>query len=374
MVDWTLLDMEESIDCNSIGKGFVAMAAKIGPDRNPSQFRRLFGTYKEAMRNAIRQNAINSGKRAEDLDFDFSDERHLPEFMSILENVLSSELNNSPAVWKALIEDSDYRNLQRTQGFIEGFDRRMSGVGNLEPRIWEYLVNHFTVYGFATQNKELVEHLKGYGGIAGKKAAAPVEPVVSKEPEPIVVTAPYQPAKQVGMSPLLQQYLKMQDEGIVSRLLGEFMTKLDRICSHDVTKNNLSAWRYLFQDERYVMLLRQVHFTEILARRMQNVDGLYPAIWEYIIDKTKVPEAHPMYSKTTGYLIGLSKSNAFTGQVLPQPILPAESLSAYIDRDDYSKGHLDYQPVGSKKKSAGNSRWVWWLLFIILIMWRLFWR
>lgn len=391
MVDWTLLEMEESIECEKIHTGFTTKAIKIEPDKNSSQYRRLFATYKEALRNAIRQQAINSGKKAQDLDFDFSDARYLPEFLQILDNLSTNILKNSLIVWKTLIEDSDYRNLQRTDEFMVAFDEKMSEMDNLSAKVWEYLINHFSIYGFSAQNKNLVANLKIYGNIKDKTQTkimteiphsqriksqvtqAQVTQTHTAQPQ---VTQTQNVVKQPVQNQLLQQYLKLQDESITQRFSSEFFVKFDRVYSHDFTKNNMSAWRYLFQDEKYITLMKQVHFVEKLANRMKNIYDLYPAIWQYIIDKTKVPESHPMYQKTTGYLINLSKSNAFKGTVLPQPIIPIDTLGEVIDEDNYIKGHHDNLSIPkqntvnwSTKKKSNSSGVVKIIIFIVVIWW-----
>lgn len=149
MTDWKMLKIEPCDDYKTINEAFTKQVISINPERNPSDYRRLYVTYKEALREAARMIAVKDGKRAEDLDFNFNDDRYLDEFMIIIGNICSGELKNSHAVWKSVIDDSDYRTLQRTDSFITEFDSYMSNVSGLDDNIWKYLIEHFKVYGFA---------------------------------------------------------------------------------------------------------------------------------------------------------------------------------------------------------------------------------
>ena len=102
--------------------------------------------------------------------------------------------------------------------------------------------------------------------------------------------------------------------------------------------------------------MKQAKFTEKIANSLRYVNDLYPVVWEYIIDKTRVPKEHSMYQKTTGELNRLMKNNRYTGEIMPQGVIQPEFLKSIIDEDNFAKGHHDYPqraaaPVNSGKPS-----------------------
>lgn len=385
MTEWKMLKIERTADYERINKAFAEQTTAIAPDRNPSEYRRLYVTYKEALKFAAKEHAVMEGRRAEDLDFDFRDDRYLDEFMRILDNICSSGLKQMLSVWKSLVDDSDYRTLQRTDTFIAAFDRYMSNISGLDAEIWKYLINHFKVYGFSAQNKKLIANLQKYGSIKEdvfikndvfspqkpeakqkktksdswqqrqiQQTAQPQRQMQSQKQE----QRPTQPQRQIQQTvpthsdQLLAKYMELQDDRIVNELSSDFFKKFGRIYSHEITKNNLSAWRYLMQDEKYIHLLKQAGFTEKIANSLRYVNDLYSSVWEYIIDKTRVPESHPMYQKTTGELIRLMKKNRYSGEIMPQGVIQTEYLKSIIDEDNFSIGHHDYP----KTESANEKR------------------
>lgn len=412
MTDWKMLKIEPTADYAVIHAAFAERTLIVDPDRNPSEYRKLYVTYKDALRYAARQHAVSEGKRAEDLDFDFSDDRFLGEFMQILGNICNSGLKQSLSVWKSLFDDSEYRTLQRTDTFIRTIDSYMSGVEGLDAGIWKYLIDHFKVYGFAATNKKLVINLQKYGNIKEdvfiknditpakpakqlNNGSTPVSPAVSKSiPQKRAVSQTGTPSIREVVSqnesirqkqdlkttdPLLAKYMELQDDRIVDMYSSDFFKKLERVYTHDITKNNLSAWRYFMQNPNYMHLLKQAKFTEKIANSLRYVEDLYPAVWEYIIDKTRVPANHPMYEKTTGELIRLMKSNRYTGQITPQGVLSTELLKSIIDEDHFTKGHHDYpdtqadyqhrnmnNQVSNKKAKSNGS--VGTIIFIIVFI------
>lgn len=355
MAEWEILGLEPTDDCSAINSAFVKRAIDIDPSRSASEYRYLYSAYKDALRYALRKQAINSGKRSDDLDFDFSDDRYLAEFMLILDNICTGGLKQSPSVWEGLINDSDYRTLQRTDRFITEFDEYMSGVSGLDPRIWRFLAEHFTVYGFSAQNEKLVADLKQYGNIENdvflKKASEPSDKITKQRES---LSEQDSPAQGVDNT-LLSKYMKLQNDKIVNERSAEFFTKFGRVYSHDITKNNMSAWRYLMQQDQFTYLLKQEKFTEKLVNSLRHINDLYPSVWEYIIDKTRVPRTHPSYEKSTGELIRLMKQNSYKGNTALQAAISTDMLKSLIDDDNFTKGHHEYQqgrPAGKPVKTG----------------------
>lgn len=394
MTDWKMLKIEPCDDYKTINEAFTKQVISINPERNPSDYRRLYVTYKEALREAARMIAVKDGKRAEDLDFNFNDDRYLDEFMIIIGNICSGELKNSHVVWKSVIDDSDYRTLQRTDSFITEFDSYMSNVSGLDDNIWKYLIEHFKVYGFAAQNKKLIANLQKYGGIKQDVfyGAEPVKAQVQRITMPEQRTA--MPEQRTSVPEQHQQmqnstykdkalarYMSEQDDSVVSDKSADFFRQFERVYTHDITKNNMSAWRYLLNKPEYMHLLRQAAFTLKLTNTLKNIDDLYPAVWEYIIDRTRVPDTHPMYDRTTGELIRLMKSNSFKGEIIPQGIISPGILQTIIDEDDFTKGHDEYhrpapmtmmKPKNGRKSEGKSGTIIFIIAFIIIILRALF--
>lgn len=401
MTDWKMLKIEPCDDYKTINEAFTKQVISINPERNPSDYRRLYVTYKEALREAARMIAVKEGKRAEDLDFNFNDDRYLDEFMIIIGNICSGELKNSHVVWKSVIDDSDYRTLQRTDSFITEFDSYMSNVSGLDDNIWKYLIEHFKVYGFAAQNKKLIANLQKYGGIkqdvfyGAEPVKAPVQRSTipeqrtsvpeqcSKMPEQrtSVPEQHQQMQNSTYKDKALARYMSEQDDSVVSDKSADFFRQFERVYTHDITKNNMSAWRYLLNKPEYMHLLRQAAFTLKLTNTLKNIDDLYPAVWEYIIDRTRVPDTHPMYDRTTGELIRLMKSNSFKGEIIPQGIISPGILQTVIDEDDFTKGHDEYhrpapmtmmKPKNGRKSEGKSGTIIFIIVFIFIILRALF--
>lgn len=387
MTDWKMLKIEPCDDYKTINEAFTKQVISINPERNPSDYRRLYVTYKEALREAARMIAVKEGKRAEDLDFNFNDDRYLDEFMIIIGNICSSELKNSHAVWKSVIDDSDYRTLQRTDSFITEFDSYMSNVSGLDDNIWKYLIEHFKVYGFAAQNKKLIANLQKYGGIkqdvfyGAEPVKAQVQRITMPEQRTSVPEQHQQMQNSTYKDKALARYMSEQDDSVVSDKSADFFRQFERVYTHDITKNNMSAWRYLLNKPEYMHLLRQAAFTLKLTNTLKNIDDLYPAVWEYIIDRTRVPDTHPMYDRTTGELIRLMKSNSFKGEIIPQGIISPGILQTIIDEDDFTKGHDEYhqpapmtmmKPKNGRKSEGKSGTIIFIIAFIIIILRALF--
>ncbi len=401
MTDWKMLKIEPCDDYKTINEAFTKQVISINPERNPSDYRRLYVTYKEALREAARMIAVKEGKRAEDLDFNFNDDRYLDEFMIIIGNICSGELKNSHAVWKSVIDDSDYRTLQRTDSFITEFDSYMSNVSGLDDNIWKYLIEHFKVYGFAAQNKKLIANLQKYGGIkqdvfygaepvkaqvqritmSEQRTAMPEQRTVMPEQRTSVPEQHQQMQNSTYKDKALARYMSEQDDSVVSDKSADFFRQFERVYTHDITKNNMSAWRYLLNKPEYMHLLRQAAFTLKLTNTLKNIDDLYPAVWEYIIDRTRVPDTHPMYDRTTGELIRLMKSNSFKGEIIPQGIISPGILQTIIDEDDFTKGHDEYhrpapmtmmKPKNGRKSEGKSGTIIFIIAFIIIILRALF--
>lgn len=387
MTDWKMLKIEPCDDYKTINEAFTKQVISINPERNPSDYRRLYVTYKEALREAARMIAVKEGKRAEDLDFNFNDDRYLDEFMIIIGNICSGELKNSHAVWKSVIDDSDYRTLQRTDSFITEFDSYMSNVSGLNDNIWKYLIEHFKVYGFAAQNKKLIANLQKYGGIkqdvfyGAEPVKAQVQRITMPEQRTSVPEQHQQMQNSTYKDKALARYMSEQDDSVVSDKSADFFRQFERVYTHDITKNNMSAWRYLLNKPEYMHLLRQAAFTLKLTNTLKNIDDLYPAVWEYIIDRTRVPDTHPMYDRTTGELIRLMKSNSFKGEIIPQGIISPGILQTIIDEDDFTKGHDEYhrpapmtmmKPKNGRKSEGKSGTIIFIIAFIIIILRALF--
>ena len=401
MTDWKMLKIEPCDDYKTINEAFTKQVISINPERNPSDYRRLYVTYKEALREAARMIAVKEGKRAEDLDFNFNDDRYLDEFMIIIGNICSGELKNSHAVWKSVIDDSDYRTLQRTDSFITEFDSYMSNVSGLDDNIWKYLIEHFKVYGFAAQNKKLIANLQKYGGIkqdvfygaepvkaqvqritmSEQRTAMPEQRTVMPEQRTSVPEQHQQMQNSTYKDKALARYMSEQDDSVVSDKSADFFRQFERVYTHDITKNNMSAWRYLLNKPEYMHLLRQAAFTLKLTNTLKNIDDLYPAVGEYIIDRTRVPDTHPMYDRTTGELIRLMKSNSFKGEIIPQGIISPGILQTIIDEDDFTKGHDEYhrpapmtmmKPKNGRKSEGKSGTIIFIIAFIIIILRALF--
>ena len=387
MTDWKMLKIEPCDDYKTINEAFTKQVISINPERNPSDYRRLYVTYKEALREAARMIAVKDGKRAEDLDFNFNDDRYLDEFMIIIGNICSGELKNSHAVWKSVIDDSDYRTLQRTDSFITEFDSYMSNVSGLDDNIWKYLIEHFKVYGFAAQNKKLIVNLQKYGGIkqdvfyGAEPVKAQVQRITMPEQRTSVPEQHQQMQNSTYKDKALARYMSEQDDSVVSDKSADFFRQFERVYTHDITKNNMSAWRYLLNKPEYMHLLRQAAFTLKLTNTLKNIDDLYPAVWEYIIDRTRVPDTHPMYDRTTGELIRLMKSNSFKGEIIPQGIISPGILQTIIDEDDFTKGHDEYRrpapmtmmkPKNGRKSEGKSGTIIFIIAFIIIILRALF--
>lgn len=387
MTDWKMLKIEPCDDYKTINEAFTKQVISINPERNPSDYRRLYVTYKEALREAARMIAVKDGKRAEDLDFNFNDDRYLDEFMIIIGNICSGELKNSHAVWKSVIDDSDYRTLQRTDSFITEFDSYMSNVSGLDDNIWKYLIEHFKVYGFAAQNKKLIVNLQKYGGIkqdvfyGAEPVKAQVQRITMPEQRTSVPEQHQQMQNSTYKDKALARYMSEQDDSVVSDKSADFFRQFERVYTHDITKNNMSAWRYLLNKPEYMHLLRQAAFTLKLTNTLKNIDDLYPAVWEYIIDRTRVPDTHPMYDRTTGELIRLMKSNSFKGEIIPQGIISPGILQTIIDEDDFTKGHDEYhrpapmtmmRPKNGRKSEGKSGTIIFIIVFIFIILRALF--
>lgn len=387
MTDWKMLKIEPCDDYKTINEAFTKQVISINPERNPSDYRRLYVTYKEALREAARMIAVKEGKRAEDLDFNFNDDRYLDEFMIIIGNICSGELKNSHAVWKSVIDDSDYRTLQRTDSFITEFDSYMSNVSGLDDNIWKYLIEHFKVYGFAAQNKKLIANLQKYGGIkqdvfyGAEPVKAQVQRITMPEQRTSVPEQHQQMQNSTYKDKALARYMSEQDDSVVSDKSADFFRQFERVYTHDITKNNMSAWRYLLNKPEYMHLLRQAAFTLKLTNTLKNIDDLYPAVWEYIIDRTRVPDTHPMYDRTTGELIRLMKSNSFKGEIIPQGIISPGILQTIIDEDDFTKGHDEYhrpapmtmmKPKNGRKSEGKSGTIIFIIAFIFIILRALF--
>lgn len=394
MTDWKMLKIEPCDDYKTINEAFTKQVISINPERNPSDYRRLYVTYKEALREAARMIAVKEGKRAEDLDFNFNDDRYLDEFMIIIGNICSGELKNSHVVWKSVIDDSDYRTLQRTDSFITEFDSYMSNVSGLDDNIWKYLIEHFKVYGFAAQNKKLIANLQKYGGIKQdvfygaepvkaqvQRITMPEQRTVMPEQRTIIPEQHQQMQNSTYKDKALARYMSEQDDSVVSDKSADFFRQFERVYTHDITKNNMSAWRYLLNKPEYMHLLRQAAFTLKLTNTLKNIDDLYPAVWEYIIDRTRVPDTHPMYDRTTGELIRLMKSNSFKGEIIPQGIISPGILQTIIDEDDFTKGHDEYhrpapmtmmKPKNGRKSEGKSGTIIFIIAFIIIILRALF--
>lgn len=379
--------IEPCDDYKTINEAFTKQVISINPERNPSDYRRLYVTYKEALREAARMIAVKVGKRAEDLDFNFNDDRYLDEFMIIIGNICSGELKNSHVVWKSVIDDSDYRTLQRTDSFITEFDSYMSNVSGLDDNIWKYLIEHFKVYGFAAQNKKLIANLQKYGGIkqdvfyGAEPVKAQVQRITMPEQRTSVPEQHQQMQNSTYKDKALARYMSEQDDSVVSDKSADFFRQFERVYTHDITKNNMSAWRYLLNKPEYMHLLRQAAFTLKLTNTLKNIDDLYPAVWEYIIDRTRVPDTHPMYDRTTGELIRLMKSNSFKGEIIPQGIISPGILQTIIDEDDFTKGHDEYhrpapmtmmKPKNGRKSEGKSGTIIFIIAFIIIILRALF--
>lgn len=394
MTDWKMLKIEPCDDYKTINEAFTKQVISINPERNPSDYRRLYVTYKEALREAARMIAVKDGKRAEDLDFNFNDDRYLDEFMIIIGNICSGELKNSHVVWKSVIDDSDYRTLQRTDSFITEFDSYMSNVSGLDDNIWKYLIEHFKVYGFAAQNKKLIANLQKYGGVKQdvfygaepvmaqvQRITMPEQRTVMPEQRTSVPEQHQQMQNSTYKDKALARYMSEQDDSVVSDKSADFFRQFERVYTHDITKNNMSAWRYLLNKPEYMHLLRQAAFTLKLTNTLKNIDDLYPAVWEYIIDRTRVPDTHPMYDRTTGELIRLMKSNSFKGEIIPQGIISPGILQTIIDEDDFTKGHDEYhrpapmtmmKPKNGRKSEGKSGTIIFIIAFIIIILRALF--
>lgn len=387
MTDWKMLKIEPCDDYKTINEAFTKQVISINPERNPSDYRRLYVTYKEALREAARMIAVKEGKRAEDLDFNFNDDRYLDEFMIIIGNICSGELKNSHVVWKSVIDDSDYRTLQRTDSFITEFDSYMSNVSGLDDNIWKYLIEHFKVYGFAAQNKKLIANLQKYGGIkqdvfyGAEPVKAQVQRITMPEQRTSVPEQHQQMQNSTYKDKALARYMSEQDDSVVSDKSADFFRQFERVYTHDITKNNMSAWRYLLNKPEYMHLLRQAAFTLKLTNTLKNIDDLYPAVWEYIIDRTRVPDTHPMYDRTTGELIRLMKSNSFKGEIIPQGIISPGILQTIIDEDDFTKGHDEYhrpasmtmmKPKNGRKSEGKSGTIIFIIVFIFIILRALF--
>lgn len=387
MTDWKMLKIEPCDDYKTINEAFTKQVISINPERNPSDYRRLYVTYKEALREAARMIAVKEGKRAEDLDFNFNDDRYLDEFMIIIGNICSGELKNSHVVWKSVIDDSDYRTLQRTDSFITEFDSYMSNVSGLDDNIWKYLIEHFKVYGFAAQNKKLIANLQKYGGVkqdvfyGAEPVMAQVQRITMPEQRTSVPEQHQQMQNSTYKDKALARYMSEQDDSVVSDKSADFFRQFERVYTHDITKNNMSAWRYLLNKPEYMHLLRQAAFTLKLTNTLKNIDDLYPAVWEYIIDRTRVPDTHPMYDRTTGELIRLMKSNSFKGEIIPQGIISPGILQTIIDEDDFTKGHDEYhrpapmtmmKPKNGRKSEGKSGTIIFIIAFIIIILRALF--
>lgn len=387
MTDWKMLKIEPCDDYKTINEAFTKQVISINPERNPSDYRRLYVTYKEALREAARMIAVKEGKRAEDLDFNFNDDRYIDEFMIIIGNICSGELKNSHAVWKSVIDDSDYRTLQRTDSFITEFDSYMSNVSGLDDNIWKYLIEHFKVYGFAAQNKKLIANLQKYGGVkqdvfyGAEPVKAQVQRITMPEQRTSVPEQHQQMQNSTYKDKALARYMSEQDDSVVSDKSADFFRQFERVYTHDITKNNMSAWRYLLNKPEYMHLLRQAAFTLKLTNTLKNIDDLYPAVWEYIIDRTRVPDTHPMYDRTTGELIRLMKSNSFKGEIIPQGIISPGILQTIIDEDDFTKGHDEYhrpapmtmmKPKNGRKSEGKSGTIIFIIAFIIIILRALF--
>lgn len=387
MTDWKMLKIEPCDDYKTINEAFTKQVISINPERNPSDYRRLYVTYKEALREAARMIAVKDGKRAEDLDFNFNDDRYLDEFMIIIGNICSGELKNSHVVWKSVIDDSDYRTLQRTDSFITEFDSYMSNVSGLDDNIWKYLIEHFKVYGFAAQNKKLIANLQKYGGVkqdvfyGAEPVMAQVQRITMPEQRTSVPEQHQQMQNSTYKDKALARYMSEQDDSVVSDKSADFFRQFERVYTHDITKNNMSAWRYLLNKPEYMHLLRQAAFTLKLTNTLKNIDDLYPAVWEYIIDRTRVPDTHPMYDRTTGELIRLMKSNSFKGEIIPQGIISPGILQTIIDEDDFTKGHDEYhrpapmtmmKPKNGRKSEGKSGTIIFIIAFIIIILRALF--
>lgn len=228
MTDWKMLKIEPCDDYKTINEAFTKQVISINPERNPSDYRRLYVTYKEALREAARMIAVKDGKRAEDLDFNFNDDRYLDEFMIIIGNICSGELKNSHAVWKSVIDDSDYRTLQRTDSFITEFDSYMSNVSGLDDNIWKYLIEHFKVYGFAAQNKKLIVNLQKYGGIKQDVfyGAEPVKAQVQRitMPEQRTVMPEQRTIIPEQRTSVPEQHQQMQNSTYKDKALARYMS------------------------------------------------------------------------------------------------------------------------------------------------------
>lgn len=387
MTDWKMLKIEPCDDYKTINEAFTKQVISINPERNPSDYRRLYVTYKEALREAARMIAVKDGKRAEDLDFNFNDDRYLDEFMIIIGNICSGELKNSHAVWKSVIDDSDYRTLQRTDSFITEFDSYMSNVSGLDDNIWKYLIEHFKVYGFAAQNKKLIVNLQKYGGIkqdvfyGAEPVKAQVQRITMPEQRTVMPEQHQQMQNSTYKDKALARYMSEQDDSVVSDKSADFFRQFERVYTHDITKNNMSAWRYLLNKPEYMHLLRQAAFTLKLTNTLKNIDDLYPAVWEYIIDRTRVPDTHPMYDRTTGELIRLMKSNSFKGEIIPQGIISPGILQTIIDEDDFTKGQDEYhrpapmtmmKPKNGRKSEGKSGTIIFIIVFIFIILRALF--
>ena len=284
----------------------------------------------------------------------------------------------------------------------------MSNVSGLDDNIWKYLIEHFKVYGFAAQNKKLIANLQKYGGIKQdvfygaepvmaqvQRITMPEQRTVMPEQRTIIpeqcskipeqrTSVPEQHQQMQNSTykdKALARYMSEQDDSVVSDKSADFFRQFERVYTHDITKNNMSAWRYLLNKPEYMHLLRQAAFTLKLTNTLKNIDDLYPAVWEYIIDRTRVPDTHPMYDRTTGELIRLMKSNSFKGEIIPQGIISPGILQTIIDEDDFTKGHDEYhrpapmtmmKPKNGRKSEGKSGTIIFIIAFIIIILRALF--
>ncbi len=147
-----------------------------------------------------------------------------------------------------------------------------------------------------------------------------------------------------------QMYIQAENDEIRKRLYA-FMESFFELLQHYYTKNNVDAWKYLFQDPRYSKYITHSIFMDRLMYELQGDIDVQKEVWEYwnsILGRGR-------FSKTGNFLMDkIELSNKVTKKKIPnayerkfyerhkEKIIEYKNVySGWADGKIYAKIYLD---------------------------------
>lgn len=92
--------------------------------------------------------------------------------------------------------------------------------------------------------------------------------------------------------------------------IEDFVKALNAIAENpDVkTRNDVNKYRFLFESPTNAQRLKDRAFLKVIVENVARFEKVNKAVWEYIIDYTRVPEDDPDYENITGMLLRVYKA------------------------------------------------------------------